>query len=107
MSPVGKPEQAERDDKEACCDLYRTLPFDDGDEQREGKDHEQHREQMADRERRERSHQRPRALLHQSSGNGERPPHARVDAVVEAARDDCQPEPGRCPVGCAQIQTDG
>ena len=107
MAPVGKPEQTEGDDKEAGADLYRALPFDDGNEQREGKDHQQHREQMAGRERPKRGHQGTRAPLHQSSRNGERPPHARVDAVVEAARDDSQPEPGRCPIGCAQIQTDG
>ena len=107
MTPAGKPEKTEGDNEEACADLYRALPFDDGNQQCEGQDHQQHREQMAGRERPKRGHQRPRAPLHQSSGNSERPPHARVDPVVKAARDDSQPEPGRRPVGCAHIQTDG
>jgi hypothetical protein len=51
MASVGQPEQTEGDNKEACADLYRALPFDDGNEQREGKDHKEHCEQMADRER--------------------------------------------------------
>jgi hypothetical protein len=107
MAPVGQPIKTEGDDEEAGADLYRALPFDHGNQQREGQDHEQHREQMADRERPKRGHQGARAPFHQSRGNGERPPHARVDAVVEAARDHSQPEPGRRPVGCAHIQTDG
>ena len=107
MAPVGKPEQTKGDDEEARPDLYRALPFDDGNEQREGKDNQQHCEQMADRERPKRGHQGTRAPFHQPSRNGERPPHAGVDAMVEAARDHSQPEPGGCPIGCVQIQADG
>ena len=84
-----------------------ALPFDERDQQREGKDHQQHREQMAGRERPKRGHQRARTPFHQSSRNGERPAHSRVYAVIEAARDDSQPEPGGCPIRSAQIQTDG
>jgi hypothetical protein len=49
MAPVDEAEDTESDDKEAGADLYLALPFDEGDQQREGKDHQQHREQMAGR----------------------------------------------------------
>ena len=39
MAPVDKPEDTEPDDKKAGADLYLALPFDEGDQQREGKDH--------------------------------------------------------------------
>ena len=48
MTPVDEAEDAEPDDKEAGGDLYLALPIDEGDQQSEGKDYEQHREQMAD-----------------------------------------------------------
>jgi len=44
-----EPEAAEPDDQEACADLDLSLPLDEGDQQREGKDHHEHRQQMADR----------------------------------------------------------
>jgi hypothetical protein len=91
MAPVDKPIDAEKDDKQASANPDRTLPFDEGDEQREWKDHEQHREQVADGERAERGHKRTRIPLHQSGRNRERPPHSRVDPMVEAACDHSQP----------------
>ena len=30
MTPAGKPEKTKGDNEEACADLYRALPFDDG-----------------------------------------------------------------------------
>ena len=54
MASAGKPEDAEGDDKQAGTDLDLALPFNNGDEQRERKDHQQHRQQMADRQRPER-----------------------------------------------------
>ena len=56
MTPGGKPEKTEGDDEQACADLYRSLPFDDGNKQREGQDYQQHREYMAGRERSKRDH---------------------------------------------------
>ena len=49
MAPVDEPEDAEPDDQETGTDLDLPLPFDEGDEQREGKEHHEHRQQMADR----------------------------------------------------------
>ena len=46
----------------------------------------------------------------QSSRYGERPPHSRIYSVVEAALPDdslSAQEPGACPIGSAQIQTEG
>ena len=48
---LDKPEDTEGDDKETGADLDLALPFDKGDEQRERKDHQQHRQQMAGRQR--------------------------------------------------------
>ena len=48
MAPVDEPKDAEGDDKQAGADLNLALPFDQRNQQREGKQHEQHREQMAD-----------------------------------------------------------
>ena len=49
MAPVDEPEDAEPDDQETGTDLDLPLPIDKGDEQREGKEHHEHRQQMADR----------------------------------------------------------
>ena len=49
MAPVDEPEEAEPDDQEAGADLDLSLPLDEGDQQREGKEHHKHRQQMADR----------------------------------------------------------
>ena len=51
MASADKPEDTEGDDKEAGADLDLALPFDQRDQQRERKDHQQHRQQMADRQR--------------------------------------------------------
>ena len=107
MAPVEKPEDTEPDDQEAGADPYLALPFDEGDQQREGKDHHEHREQMAGRQRPKRGHQGTRTAFHHSGRNGERPPHCRIYPVVKAARDDSQPEPGGCPIRSAQIQAEG
>ena len=57
MASSDQPEDTEADDKEAGAELDLALPFDKREEQREGKDHQQHRQQMADRQRPKRSHQ--------------------------------------------------
>ena len=49
MAPVGEPEETEPDDQEAGTDLDLPLPFDEGDEQREGEKHHEYRQQMAHR----------------------------------------------------------
>ena len=54
MAPVEEAEDTEPDDQEAGADLDLPPPIDQGDQQRERQDHQQHREQMADRERPER-----------------------------------------------------
>src|SRR6266516_5091649 len=46
MAPVDEPEDTERDDQEAGADLDLPLPLDEGDEQREGEEHQEHRQQM-------------------------------------------------------------
>ena len=51
MASAGKPEDAEGDDKQAGTELDLALPFNNGDEQCKRKDHQQHRKQMAGRER--------------------------------------------------------
>jgi hypothetical protein len=107
MASVDKPEDAEPDDQEAGGYLYLVLPLDERHQRREGKKNQEHREKMAGHQRPKGSHQGSRTPFHQSSRYGERPPHSRIYSVVEAARDDSQPEPGVCPIGSAQIQTDG
>src|SRR6266481_3211389 len=107
MAPVDKPEDTEPDDEEARTELYLVLPFDERNQQREGKKHQEHCQQMAGRQRPKRGQQGTRTPFHQSSRNGERPSHSWIYPVVEAARNDCQPEPGRCPIHSAQVQTDG
>ena len=49
MAPVDEPEDAEPDDQETGPDLDLLLPFDEGDQEREGKDHHEHCQEMADR----------------------------------------------------------
>jgi hypothetical protein len=46
MASVDEPENTEPYDKQAGADLYLALPFDEGDQQRKGKDHQEHRQQM-------------------------------------------------------------
>jgi hypothetical protein len=48
MASVDEPEGAKPDDQEAGADLDLLLPFDEGDQQREGKDHHEHCQEMAD-----------------------------------------------------------
>ena len=47
MTTVDEPENAETDDQQACADLDLPLPFDECDEQREGQNHQEHRQEMA------------------------------------------------------------
>ena len=49
MAPVDEPEDTETDDEEAGADLDLSLPFDEGDQQPEGREHQEHCQQMADR----------------------------------------------------------
>ena len=65
MAPVDEPEDTEPDDQKTGADLDLPLPIDERDQQREGKDHQEHREQMADRERPKRRHEGARAFFHQ------------------------------------------
>ena len=64
MAPVDEPEGAEAHHQQAGADPDLPLPIDETDQQRERQDHDQHREQMAGRERRERRHKRPRTFFH-------------------------------------------
>jgi hypothetical protein len=49
VASIDVSEDAEPDDQEAGADLDLLLPLDEGDQQREGKEHPEHRQQMADR----------------------------------------------------------
>jgi hypothetical protein len=69
MAAIGKPEDAKSDDKEAGADLDLALPFDEGEQQREGEEHEQHRQQVAGGQWPKRAHQCARAPFHQSGRN--------------------------------------
>jgi len=42
MASVDEPEDAEPDDQETGADLDQLLPFDESEQQREGKDHHEH-----------------------------------------------------------------
>jgi hypothetical protein len=48
MTPVDKPKDTEPDNKQAGAYLYLALPFDECHQHREGKEKQEHREQMAD-----------------------------------------------------------
>jgi hypothetical protein len=73
---------------------------------RECKDHQEHRQQMAGRERPKRRQEGARTFFHYSGRNRERPPHPGTYPVVEAARNDSQPESRDRPVGPASGQAD-
>src|SRR5262249_60722831 len=49
MAPVDDPEDAEPDDQETGADPNLLLPLHNSDQQREGKDHHEHCQEMADR----------------------------------------------------------
>ena len=49
MTPFDEPEDTEPNDQEARTDLDLSVPLDEGDQQREGKDHDEHSQQMAGR----------------------------------------------------------
>ena len=49
MAPIDEPKDAEPDDQETGADLDLLLPFDERDQQCEGKDHHEYCQQMADR----------------------------------------------------------
>src|ERR1700704_3449795 len=51
MTPFDEPEDTEPNDQEARTDLDLSVPLDEGDQQREGKDHHEHCQQMAERQR--------------------------------------------------------
>src|SRR4029450_6258249 len=65
MTPVNEPEDAEPDDQQTGADLDRPLPFDEGDQQRKRQNHQEHRKQMAERQRPKRRHQGARTSSHQ------------------------------------------
>ena len=62
MATVGKSEDAEPDDQETGAELDLPLPIDERYQQREGKDHQEYREQMADRQRPKRRHEGARTF---------------------------------------------
>ena len=64
MAPVDQPESAKPDDQEAGADLDLSLPLDNGSQQREGKDHHEHRQQMAERKRPKCCHEGVRTPFH-------------------------------------------
>lgn len=47
MASIQEPEDTEADDQKAGAELDLTLPFDQGNEQREGKDDQKHGQQVA------------------------------------------------------------
>ena len=49
MTPVEESEDTEPDHQKAGADLDLPLPFDEGDQQREGKDYHKHCQEMAER----------------------------------------------------------
>ena len=83
------------------------LPVHESDQQREWKDHQEHREQMAGRERPKRRHESAWTFFHHSGRNRERPPHPGIHPVVEAARNDSQPQSRDGPVDPVIGQADG
>jgi hypothetical protein len=48
MAPVDESKDTEPDDKQAGAYLYLALPFDECHQYREGKENQEHREQVAD-----------------------------------------------------------
>jgi hypothetical protein len=65
MPAVDGPEDAEPDDEEAGADLNLALPLDEGDQQREGKNHREHRQHMSDPQRPKRFDEGARTPFHQ------------------------------------------
>ena len=65
MAPVDEPKNTEPDDQETGTNLDLPLPVNERNQQREGKDHHEHREQMADREWPKRRHEGARTFFHQ------------------------------------------
>jgi hypothetical protein len=51
MAPIDEPKDAKPDDQQAGPYLDLFLPFNKGHQQREGKDHNEHRQKVADRQR--------------------------------------------------------
>jgi hypothetical protein len=62
MVSVGESEDAEADDQEAGADPDLRLPIHESDQQREWKDHQEHRKQTAGRERPPRRHEGARTF---------------------------------------------
>jgi hypothetical protein len=107
MAGINEQKDTERDNQETGANPDLLLPYDEGCQQREGKHHHQHCQQVTDGKGPKRRNESARASFHQSSRNGERPTHPGVHAVIEAAHYDGQPELGGRPIPSAQVQTDG
>jgi hypothetical protein len=106
MARVHQQEDTEGDHQETGADLDLPLPFDEGDQQREGKHHHQHGQEMADgpaaqAPQRGRVCSFPLRLKRRAASPSPGSP------VIKAARYDSQPEPRSCPIASAQVQTDG
>ena len=81
-----------RDDQEPRADADLGLPFDKEHQERERQQNGDHGQEMSHRQHRQRLGHRHMATLHQRRRNGQRPAHARVDAVVEARKNDSPPK---------------
>ena len=107
MASLKETKGAIADDEKRRQNLDHALPFDEREQQRKWQEHQKHCEQMAERQRPECHKQGSRTSFHQPCGDRERPPHSRIESVIEAARDNGEPKPGRCRPRSAQFQTDG
>jgi hypothetical protein len=67
MAPVDEPEHTVPDEQKTGADLDLLLPVDERDQQREGKNHQEHRGKVADRQWPKRRDEGARAFLHQAS----------------------------------------
>ena len=95
MAPVYQKIGAKRDHKTGGADLYFALPFDKKQHDRKREKNSGHRHQMPPRERSKRFVKAATAPLHQRGRDGQWPPHARIDAVVDARCHNGPPK-GRC-----------
>jgi hypothetical protein len=67
MAGINEQKNTERDDQEARANSDLLLPFDEGRQKCEGKDHHQHRQQVTDGKGPKRRNESARTSFHQSS----------------------------------------
>src|SRR5579883_2106847 len=97
MASLKKAKHAKANDKKRRRSLDLAPPFGKREQQTERQQHHKDCEQMPDRQRIERQKQRAWAFFHEPRGDRERPPHSRIDSVIEAARNECQQKQSICP----------